>query len=129
MKKEQEKRIFKLYAFINNDNSISLAEKNRFSRITAQYVLVYTDDEKTIEDKAKHSYIIIRENDTNRLSKGDKEWLTSCNLEIIFEEAAKNQDVILQSMDETLKKLEQALEEEKIKLQSKGEEANGVSDK
>lgn len=91
MKKEQEKRIFKLYAFINNDNSISLAEKNRFSRITAQYVLVYTDDEKTIEDKAKHSYIIIRENDTNRLSKGDKEWLTSCNLEIIFEEAAKNQ--------------------------------------
>lgn len=109
---ETKKKKYNLYALRNNEQNMELAGKHRFSRVTAKYVLIYAEDLGIIDECSTSSYIIIRESDTNRLTERDREWLYSCNLTIIFEEAAKHEDVILNNINDTLNKLEEALQSE-----------------
>ena len=111
-----EKRKYTLFAFGTNDNTIELAQKERFCRITPRYVLIYSDTNEIIEEHGFQSYIIIGESEKDFLNDGDKEWLFYCNLTIIAEEASKNEELILQNMDDTLKELEEALSKEADKL-------------
>ena len=112
MSKQKKKTTYRLYALRNNEENMKLASKHRYSRVTAGYVLIYEKDPGIIDDCVKSSYIIIREDDIARLTERDKEWLTSCNMTILFEEAAKNEDIVLNNINETLQKLEEALKAE-----------------
>ena len=113
---KKKKTKYNLYAFNNTEESVELATKYRFARITSDYTLVYTDKLGIIEDSVCQPYIIIKESETGCLTAEDKDWLLNCNIVIIAEEAAKNKELILRGMSDTIKKLEKALETEKNNL-------------
>lgn len=104
------KNIYKLYALKISKGNIAQAEKTRFHRITADYVLIYT-----AEEQPKNS-VEISEAETNRLTSRDKGWLFDCNYIIINEETAKHKDDIINGLDEKMAQLEDALVKEREKL-------------
>lgn len=113
---ESKKKVYKLYAFRPTEAIKKIAEKERFCMITPRYVLIYAESVGIIEDEGFLSYIIIGESEKGFLTDRENEWLLRCNLEIIAEETAKNDQLILQNMEETLAKLEKALDEEASQL-------------
>ena len=113
--RKKKKKVYKLYAFNVNEQTIEYAKRERFARITPRYILIYKDKE-IIEGEVLCPCIIIRESEINHLTEADKSWLFNCNLNIIAEEASKNEDVLLQNLSDTIEKLEKALDEEAKKL-------------
>ena len=110
----EEKVVYKLYVTRTNNEIIRRAESERFTRITAEYTLIYSNNEK-IMGNTLHGieYTIIEGEDAKRLSAADKDWLTNCNFAIIAEEAIKNKELIIQNMAEALTALEEEMERSK----------------
>ena len=106
-----EKIAYKLYAVRTNDAVIDAVSDIRFTRITANYTLIYADDEQ-IMGKALPliKYTIIEGEEASRLSAADKDWLMNCNFTIIAEEAIKNKELVLQNMADALDVLAEELE-------------------
>lgn len=106
-----EKIVYKLYAVRTNDAVIDAVSDIRFTRITANYTLIYADDEQ-IMGKALPliKYTIIEGEEASRLSAADKDWLMNCNFTIIAEEAIKNKELVLQNMADALDVLAEELE-------------------
>ena len=103
---EELKISYKLYALEVNKQGLETASKERFSRITPFYVLVYCDGEPP-EDG-----IEITTTETHRLSEQDERWLQDCNVVILVEEAKKHEAEIAGDMKRRLERLEEALEAE-----------------
>jgi len=114
--KGKKKKQYNLCAFNSTEESVEFATKQRFSRITSEYTLIYTDNTNIIDDSVCQPYIIIKESETGCLTDEDRDWLLSCNIVIIAEEAVKHKELILNGMSDTIKKLEKALEAEKQNL-------------
>lgn len=110
----EEKVVYKLYVTRTNNEVIRRAESERFTRITAEYTLIYSDSDKIIENTLQGiEYTIIEGEDAKRLSAADKDWLMNCNFAIIAEEAIKNKELIIQNMAEALTALEEEMERSK----------------
>lgn len=106
----EEKVVYKLYVTRTNNEVIRRAESERFTRITAEYTLIYSNNDK-IMGNTLHGieYTIIEGEDAKRLSAADKDWLMNCNFAIIAEEAIKNKELIIQNMAEALTALEEEM--------------------
>ena len=103
-----KRKKYRLYAMPVNAKSVDMAQNERFSRATAWYVLIYTDS-----DTAPENSVEIDENEVNRLSSADRDWLLECNMELIVEDAKAREKEIAQSIGEKIKQLEIALESAK----------------
>lgn len=95
---------YKLYALESNGEGIEIASKERFSRITKFYILVYCKDGKPPKNGAE-----ITQTETHRLSAADEQWLLDCNMAILAEEAKKNEAEITKKMSERLEEIEKLL--------------------
>ena len=106
-----EKIVYKLYAVRTNDAVIDAVSDIRFTRITANYTLIYSDDAQIMGNTLPLiKYTIIEGEEASRLSAADKDWLMNCNFTIIAEEAIKNKELVLQNMADALDVLAEELE-------------------
>lgn len=106
-----EKIVYKLYAVRTNDAVIDAVSGIRFTRITANYTLIYSDDAQIMGNTLPLiKYTIIEGEEASRLSAADKDWLMNCNFTIIAEEAIKNKELVLQNMADALDVLAEELE-------------------
>lgn len=96
---------FRLYAMPTKPDTVDRLENQRFSRITPDYSLVYTDGD------APDGSAELKDNDAKRLTRGDENWLLSCNLILIKEEIAKRKPEMLRALGEKLDSLEAMLKE------------------
>lgn len=95
---------YKLYALELTREGIKTASEQRFCRITPFYVLVYTDGD------APQDSIEITEEETNRLTKQDEQWLLDCNTAILMEQMHKHEAEISKDVLQRMEKWEQELE-------------------
>lgn len=109
---------YRLYAMKLSNTSIERAMGERFSRVTPEYVLVYTDSEKP------ENAIQLEESEASLMTQADAQWLLDCNVALIAEEAARQKPEILRQLSDKVDELEEALKAEKRKLTEKGEDSN-----
>lgn len=107
---------YRLYANNVTDFNITIAEKNRFNRITADYLLVYTPD------KMKN-WPEITDDTVNILTDTDRKWLFECNMILISEEMAKEGSDFGVDMQRTIDELEKALKRERELIKTNGLES------
>lgn len=100
---------YRLYAMPLGEESVSVATRERFSRIAERYVLIYT----TAEQPTASAEIEAKE--IKRLSAADEKWLFDCNIVILAAETQKHQAELLDSLSKKIGRLEKALAEEKSK--------------
>lgn len=111
---------YKLYALPTKPETIEAMTGQRFSRVTPQYSLVYTDGD------APKGSAELSERDARRLSRGDESWLKGCNTQLIAEELQRQMPDMLRKMDEQVEKLTGILKElsEEAKAKEKTAEAD-----
>lgn len=101
------KIVYKLYALDVNRDNIELASKERFSRVTPFYVLIYTDGEPP-----KNS-VELAGTETKRMSDEDEKWLMDSNIVILAEETERRKPEIIKNLSDQIEALETILEEKK----------------
>ena len=77
----------------------------RFSRITPEYTLVYTDRE------APQPSAELTDGDAGRLTEGDRNWLLACNTRLLVEEIERQKPEMLRRMGEKITEFESILRE------------------
>ena len=107
---------YKLYAMPTKPETIDGMGHQRFSRITAEYTLVYTDGE------APKPSAELTDEDAGRLTEGDRNWLLACNTRLLVEEIERQKP-------EMLRRLGEKIEEFETILQELAEESAGRKDK
>lgn len=107
---------YKLYAMPTKPEAIDGMGYQRFSRITAEYALVYTDGE------APKPSAELTDEDAGRLTEGDRNWLLACNTRLLAEEIERQKP-------EMLRRLGEKIEEFETILQELAEESAGWKDK
>lgn len=100
------KKTYRLYAMPYNAETVGAAEKERFSRVAADYVLIYTA-------KRVKNAVQVTEAEAHRLSGSERQWLFDCNTALLAEETKRHSGEILQNLSEKLDKLESALAAQK----------------
>ena len=102
----KEKAVFRLCAIPTTAEETAEIEGQRFSRITADYTLIYTADEPVPED-----WVILTDEDAGRLTVEDRRWLNDCNAALIAEEAARQKPRIIRLLAELLDNIERNIAE------------------
>lgn len=111
---------YRLYAMPTKPETIDGMAGQRFSRITTDYSLVYTDGE------APEGSAELTEEHANRLSRGDESWLLGCNIELIREEIERQKPEMLRKIGEQIDRLEEVIKEANRET---GEEARDAAQK
>ena len=104
MMPENEGKTYRLYAMPVSQESVETAEMHRFSRITPFYLLIYT------EEKISECAAEITENEVERLTSADRDWLLGCNIVLLTEDAMRREKEISVTLGEKIERLEKALE-------------------
>ena len=102
-----QKKKYRLFALPTTEENVRRAEKERLSRITVDYVLIYKSG-KPVKDAAE-----ITDAEAYRLTEAERRWLFDSNLALIMEESKNNVDGIMESFSKKLDALEAALEKQK----------------
>lgn len=102
---ESRKITYRLFAMPMGKDSMDTAAKERFSRATASYILVYTDG-----DAPENSVEISGENQ-KRLSEQDERWLLDCNLIILTELAKAHESEIAADMKNRMEKAKEIIDQ------------------
>lgn len=102
----EKKAVFRLCAIPTTAEATAEIEGQRFSRITADYSLVYTAD-----DPVPESWLILTEEDAGRLDSDDRRWLNDCNTCLIAEEIARQKPRIVRRLADLLEDIERNLKE------------------
>ena len=102
---------YRLFAAPVNAETIRLAAEERFSRMTAAYILIY----RKRKPRALPC-VEVRGDDLNRLTERDRAWLRDSILVILTEAAAKSRNETQARMNALMDNLEAALREEQEKL-------------
>lgn len=115
MIEKQDNKIRKIYAFPLTDTNIATATKERFNRVTSEYILTFS------LDKVPGGSEISGEN-CKLLSDADNEWIAECIYVIAKEYAtvhsmqnAEYQRKFLEEFEDELKK-QQEVEREEAKV-------------
>lgn len=108
--KKSAKQKYRLFALPMSPEIFAIVEKQRFSRVSSRYALVYTDR------RAPKGAVPVEEKDCARLSVEDQAWLSDCNALLIAESIREKETEIAQGMSRRLDLLENALKEEKKNL-------------
>lgn len=100
-----------------------MIEGQRFSRITADYTLVYTDK------KSPKGGVRLTDADAHRLTAADRRWLDDCNAVLISEAIARDKPRILSRLNELLNDIETNIrkqEEEGVDAADDGQSASST---
>lgn len=111
-----KKITYRLFALSLNRRNVELAADERFSRVTPNYVLIYTTGAKP------DGSIGVAAWEVDQLSEADRVWLYDCNTAILAEESEKRKPEVIRSISERMERLEEELR----KL--KDEEKKGTED-
>lgn len=104
---------YKLYAMCPEDGD-SIVEKEKYTRRTPRYVLVYKRGKKP-EKSAPIK-------DLSALSDDDKAWLERCNLELLNQFAETHHEAAMRGTADFMKRLQEELEKEQEKIRKEGAE-------
>lgn len=96
---------YRLYAMPTKEETIEGMENYRFSRVTPEYGLIYTEKEQP------KGSLELKEEDAKRLTKADESWLICCNLTIIKEEIKKKKPELMRKLEEKVDGIEALLKE------------------
>lgn len=99
----EEKTTYKLYVMEATYDNVLRATAERFYRITADYILVYTSG------KAPENSVEFTESDASRLSDGEAQWLFSINIELLQEQIAKETPQIIERLKTFMEELEKGV--------------------
>ena len=99
---------YRLYASPYSAEALKNAERERFVRATADYILIYTTRRKKPENSVE-----ITENEVYRLTGPETMWLYDCNVALILEETRKNAGAVAQNLSSRLDELENALQRQR----------------
>ena len=110
-------KTYRLYAMPYTLETAQDAEKERFSRVTADYVLIYTA-------KRRKNCAEITEAEAHRLSKAERQWLFDCNTALLAEDAKKRSGDIMKNLSDMVDRLETALAAQK-ELEERRDRADG----
>ena len=105
---------YHLYAMPTKPETVDGMGHQRFSRITAEYTLVYTDGE------APQPSAELTDEDAGRLTEGDRNWLLACNTRLLVEDIER---------PEMLRRLGEKIEEFETILQELAKESAQAKDK
>ena len=94
---------YKLYAMPTKPDIIDGMGHQRFSRITAEYTLVYTDGE------APKPSVVLTDEDAGCLSEGDRNWLLACNTRLLVEDIERQKPEMLRRIGEKIEEFENIL--------------------
>lgn len=105
------KGMYRLWALSMSEQSmaksLAAAAEARFSRVNADYVLIYA------QKKPKLPCAEITEKDVRRLTKAEAQWLLDCGYTLFSEAEKKNGGNLAQSIGEKMDALEAALRRQK----------------
>lgn len=113
MTEQTEKIKYRLYATETNGRTLSALYKQRFSRITQNYTLIYTDGEQP------EASVEVAGDDLRRLSVADVEWLADCNVVLLMDKTKEREGEIAGRMEDMIQRFSLELEKE---AQSNGTE-------
>lgn len=109
---------YHLYAMATKPETIDGMGHQRFSRITPEYTLVYTDG-----DQPKNSYEL-SEAEAARLTKADESWVRSCNITLIKEDIERQKPEMLRKISETMERLESILRDMEEESRSEAQDSD-----
>lgn len=108
---------YKLFAARSSAENMETAARERFSRITADYILIYR------KRKPKNIPCVeIKGSETKRLTERDCAWLKSCIMALLREAAEQTKDETGKRLDSLITALEEALREEQEKLEREADD-------
>lgn len=110
------KKRYRLFAMEMDSYNVAVAAKNRFHRITPDYILVYR------RGTADYGEIEVKGDDLRRLAKMDREWLSDCNAALLAEASEDAATDTAERLRVMIDELEAALREERDRCR---EEADG----
>lgn len=95
---------YRLYAFPVREEYIELAQKERFARICADYILIYAA-------KTQRGGVQVTKRDLHLLTEADESWLRDCNLILLVEQGRRQRGATLADVARRLDALEQVLKD------------------
>ena len=108
---------YKLYAAEMNRKNVEKAEKERFSRVTANYMLLYR------RTKPRHIPALeVKGKDLRRLTESDRLWLADCIATLLGEAAGKRQDATARRVNEMLTAWEKELQKTREGLEKEAQD-------
>lgn len=96
---------YKLYAMEATYDNVLVATKEKYYRITADYILVYSAGE------APENSVEFTDDDSVRLSDSEMQWLFDINVELLQEQIAKETPQIVERLSAYLNQLEKGVTE------------------
>lgn len=113
-----KKKTYRLCALPTTAETTAEVEGQRFSRITADYTLVYT------AGRVPTGGIKLTEADASRLTAADRRWLDDCNAVLIAEQIAKDKPRILSKLNDLLNTIEANIEQAQTQNETEGVDAD-----
>ncbi len=104
---------YRLYAIPYSLENVEFASEFRFSRVTSDYILIYTQKARMNIPVGKAAEV--KENDISLLSKMDGAWLFDCGLSLFADIAANQSKDSIGKLSEMVSRLEEELEAESRK--------------
>lgn len=104
---------YRLFATTYSLENVDFASSFRFSRATPDYILIYTQRARL--NPPSGGAVEIRENEINRLSKMDEEWLFDCGISLFADIATRQKKEDVERLADMVNRLEEELEIESRK--------------
>ena len=92
---------YKLYALEATYDNVLLAMTEKYYRITAEYILIYTSGD------APPNSVELQESDAGRLNDSEKQWIFGINVKLLQEKISQETPAIVQRLNELLKAIEE----------------------
>ena len=108
---------YKLYAAEVSRLNVEKAERERLSRVTANYMLLYR------RPKPRHIPAVeVKGDDLRRLTQSDRLWLADCIATLLGEAAGRRQETVAQRVNEMLTAWEKELQKTREGLEKEAQD-------
>ena len=108
---------YKLYAAEVSRLNVEKAERERFSRVTANYMLLYR------RTKPRHIPAVeVKGDDLRRLTESDRLWLADCIATLLGQAAGRRQETVAQRVNEMLTAWEKELQKTRKGLEKEAQD-------
>lgn len=101
---------YRLFALLYSLENVNFASTFRFSRVTPDYILIYTKKSRLNPPVGKAAEI--KETDLSLLNRMDEAWLFDCGVSLLADMAARQKEDGLERLSEMVNRLEEELESE-----------------
>lgn len=106
-------RKYRLFALVYSLENVNYASSFRFTRVTPEYILVYTQRSRIKPPVGRVAEV--KENDIALLSKMDEAWLFDCGISLFADFATRQKAEDTERLTEMINRLEEELEAESRK--------------